>query len=70
MSGALSEVERLRERLRMMPDGELFQFCDAARIACEAKNPQKAFAIQLKEARAELRRRHPTDRFPFKGRKR
>jgi len=59
MSGGLSEVERLRERLRMMPDSELLQFCDAARILCAAKNPQKAFEFQLKEARAEWRRRHP-----------
>jgi len=59
MSVELSEVERLRERLRIMPDAELIQFCDAARVLCEAKNPQKAFEFQLKEARAEWRRRHP-----------
>jgi len=44
MSVELSEVERLRERLRMMPGGELLQFCDAARILCatwdaERRNP-------------------------------
>jgi hypothetical protein len=59
MSVELSEVERLRERLRMMPDAELLQFCDAARILCAAKNPQKAFQVQLREARAEWMRRHP-----------
>jgi hypothetical protein len=58
MSVALSEVERLRQRLRMMPDAELVQFCDAARILCAGKNPRKAFEVQLKEARAEWLRRH------------
>jgi len=51
-------VERLRQRLRMMPDAELVQFCDAARILCAGKNPRKAFEVQLKEARAEWLRRH------------
>jgi hypothetical protein len=57
MSVVLSEVERLRERLRMMPDGELLQFRDAARIVCGAEDLQKTFEVQLKEARAEWRRR-------------
>jgi hypothetical protein len=55
----LSEVERLRQRLQMMSDAELLQYYDAARIVCAAKNPQKAFQVQLREARAELLRRHP-----------
>jgi hypothetical protein len=62
MSVELSEVERLRKRLGMMPDAELLQYCDAARIVCAAKNPRKAFEVQLKEARAEWLRRHPKQR--------
>jgi hypothetical protein len=59
MSVELSEVERLRQRLQMMSDAELLQYYDAARIVCSAKNPQKAFQVQLREARAEWLRRHP-----------
>jgi hypothetical protein len=59
MSVELSEVERLRERLRKMIDGELVQFRDAARMLCGGKNPQKAFVVRLEKSRAEWRRRHP-----------
>ena len=59
MSVELSEVERLRQRLQMMSDAELLQYYDAARIVWSAKNPQKAFQVQLREARAEWLRRHP-----------
>ena len=59
MSNEVSEVERLRQRLRTMPDSELLQFCDAARIVCATKHSRKALDVQLKEAHAEWLRRHP-----------
>jgi hypothetical protein len=50
-------VEQIRERLRKMSDLELRRFGQAARdLADPAKNlgnPNSAFAIQLREARAE-----------------
>jgi hypothetical protein len=56
-------VEQIRERLRKMSDLELRKFRQAARnLSDPAKNwgsPNPAFAIQLREARAEWRRRHP-----------
>ena len=57
------EIERIRERLRKMSDLELRQYGRAARdLANPKKNfgpPNPSFAIQLAEARAEWRRRHP-----------
>jgi hypothetical protein len=59
MSVELSEIDSLRERLRKWTDAELVQFLDAVGMLCSDKNPQRAFEVQLKEARAEWRRRHP-----------
>ncbi len=57
-------VEQIRERLRKMSDLELRQYGRAARnMADPRKNfgaPNPAFQIQLDEARAEWRRRHPS----------
>jgi hypothetical protein len=56
-------IEQIRERLRKMSDLELRQYGRAARDLSDPKknfgktNP--AFKIQLEEARAEWRRRHP-----------
>ncbi len=57
-------VDELRERLRAMPDEKLNQFGEAARYMCtpEAnlhKSPLTIYVLQLEEATAEWRRRHP-----------
>jgi hypothetical protein len=57
-------VEALRVRLEKMSDDELAKFGKAARYMCSRKAnlgrpPRKVFVIQLDEARAEWRRRHP-----------
>jgi hypothetical protein len=56
--------EGLRERLRRMTDAELLCFGKDNRYMCSpyanlGKPPLEAFVIQLREARAEWRRRHP-----------
>jgi hypothetical protein len=57
------DIEQIRERLREMSDLELRKYGRAARnMADPRKNfgaPNPAFQIQLNEARAEWRRRHP-----------
>ena len=58
------EVESLRERLRRMSDRELLRFGKDNCYMCGpsanlGKPPLGAFVIQLREARAEWRRRHP-----------
>jgi len=57
------ELEELRARLRKMSDAELLRFGKAARsmAAPEANfgKPSEVYVIQLREARAEWRRRHP-----------
>ena len=57
------DVERIRERLRKMSDHELRKFGRSARDMADPKKnfgaPNPAFKIQLDEARAERRRRHP-----------
>jgi hypothetical protein len=57
------DIERIRERLRKMSDLELRHYGRAARdLAIPKRNfgpPNPAFKIQLDEARAEWRRRHP-----------
>ena len=55
------ELQKLRERLRLMSDSELIKFGKLVRGLSEPRvgvtpDPWKA---QLKEARAEWRRRHP-----------
>ena len=51
-------------RLEKMTDGQLVEFGKAAAIMCSpqanfGKPPREVFVIQLNEARAEWRRRHP-----------
>ena len=53
------DIERLRERLRKMPDTELLRFGQSAKFLCRDKNPRDVFRLQLNEAREEWRRRHP-----------
>ena len=58
------DVEELRVRLRKMSDSQLVEFGKAAAVMCSPKAnfrkpPREVFVIQLKEARAEWRRRHP-----------
>jgi hypothetical protein len=57
------DIKRIRERISKMSDAELRKYGRAAR---DLANPKKnfgprnpAFQIQLDEARAEWRRRHP-----------
>jgi hypothetical protein len=54
-------VEEFRARLRKMTDAELLRFGKAARYMCSpAANfgkPREAFVIQLRECRAEWKRR-------------
>jgi hypothetical protein len=58
------DVNEVRERLRKMTDRQLVEFGKAASLMCSpavnfGKPPREAFLIQLREARAEWRRRHP-----------
>jgi hypothetical protein len=58
------DVEGLRTRLRKMSDKELREFGEAARYmvtpkANMGKPPLPTFVLQLEEARAEWRKRHP-----------
>jgi hypothetical protein len=56
-------IEQIRERLRKMTDKELREYGRAsAHMADPRKNhgkPNPSFQVQLDEARAEWRRRHP-----------
>jgi hypothetical protein len=56
------DLDQLRARLRKMSDGELRSFGKAAKFMCSpganlGKPPREAFVVQLREARAEWRRR-------------
>ena len=58
------DVKALRQRLSKMSDPELRRFGNAARHMCApqanlGKPRREAFAVQLEEARAERKRRHP-----------
>jgi hypothetical protein len=58
------DIEALRARLRRMPDVELIRFGKDARYMCSPwanmnKPPRAEFQIQLDEAKAEWKRRHP-----------
>jgi len=58
------DIDALRARLRKMSDEELREFGKAARYmvsptANMGKPPLPTFVLQLNEARAEWRRRHP-----------
>jgi hypothetical protein len=57
------DVEALRGRLRKMSDAELLRSGKAARFMCSpganfGKPPRECFVIQLREARAEWKRRN------------
>ena len=54
------DVKGLRIRLRKMSEAELLRFGQAARYMCSDKCPPPNFVTQLKEARAEWKRRNPT----------
>ena len=53
--------EDLRKRLRKMNDAELLRFVEAAKFMCSPEpnggGPRESFVIQLREARAEWKRR-------------
>jgi hypothetical protein len=53
------ELEQLRQRLRKMSDAQLMSFGKAARSLCRDPRCPETFRVQLLEARAEWRRRHP-----------
>jgi hypothetical protein len=57
-------AEELRQRLRKMPGEKLHEYGEAARYMCSpsamlGKPPLLVYVIQLEEAIAERRRRHP-----------
>jgi hypothetical protein len=59
-------VDELRARLRIVPDEKLHQFGEAARYMCTpeanlGKPPLLIYLLQLEEATAEWRRRHPKE---------
>jgi hypothetical protein len=57
------DIEQIRARIRKMSDLELRKYGRAARDLADPKKnygpPNPSFALQLEEARAEWRRRHP-----------
>lgn len=57
------DVETLRQCLRAMPETELLRFGQAVKYMCSPEAnyapPRAVFIVQLMEARAEWRRRHP-----------
>jgi len=53
------ELEQLYTRLRKMSDIELIRFGKAARSLCGNRDCPDTFKVQLQEAVAEWRRRHP-----------
>jgi hypothetical protein len=59
------ELEAIRARLRKMSDAELLRYGKAARsMATPEANfgkPSEVYVIQLREARAEWRRRYPKE---------
>ena len=57
-------IEEARLRLRKMNDGELLRYGQTAKYMCSrpanmGKPPREEFVMQLREARAEWRRRFP-----------
>jgi hypothetical protein len=56
-------IEQIRARIRKMSDAELRKYGRAARDLSDPKKnfgaPNPSFKVQLDEARAEWRRRHP-----------
>lgn len=60
------ELEEIRARLRKMSDDELLRYGKAAKHMCEPEvnfggPPNEVYVTQLREARAEWRRRHPKE---------
>jgi hypothetical protein len=60
----ISSVDELRARLRKMDDIKLCEFGETARYmttvrANLGKSPLQSYVVQLAEAKAEWRRRHP-----------
>jgi hypothetical protein len=59
-------IEQIRALLGKMSDHELRKFGRAARDLSDPKKnfgtPNPVFKVQLEEARAEWRRRHPKDK--------
>jgi hypothetical protein len=58
------DADDLRARLRKMTDEKLREFGEAARYMCTpkanlGKPPLPVYVLQLEEATAEWRRRHP-----------
>jgi hypothetical protein len=58
------DVEGLRTRLHKMNNAELLRFGQAAKSMCSpdayfGQSPRQVFLVQLKEARAEWKRRNP-----------
>jgi hypothetical protein len=60
------DIEQIRERIRKMSDLELRKYGRAARELADPKKnhgkPNPSFQVQLDEARAEWRRRHPPNK--------
>ena len=56
-------VEELCQHLKTMPETELLRFSQLVKYICSPKEncepPREVFIVQLREARAECRRRHP-----------
>jgi hypothetical protein len=54
-------IEQIRERIHGMSDSALLRYGKASRFMADPRNNQgnPAFQIQLDEARAEWKRRHP-----------
>jgi hypothetical protein len=57
------DVQELRQRLQRMPEPELLRFGQAVKYMCSPEAnygpPREVFIVQLREARAEWRKRHP-----------
>jgi hypothetical protein len=54
------DVGEFRAQLRAMAEPELLWIGKSLRNLCNSRNPNPVFVVQLKEAREEWRRRHPT----------
>jgi hypothetical protein len=65
------DIQSLQKRLREMSDEKLLQFGRDATYMCSlnanlGQPPREVFAIQLKEAKLEWRRRHGPKRSTYK----
>jgi hypothetical protein len=56
-------VEEFCQHLKIMPETELIRFGQTAKYMCSTEAnygpPREVFVVQLRESRAEWRRRHP-----------